>query len=476
VARCQARPGIGYDLSEEDSMAREKSSKELQNFLKKYPDTRLLELLQPDMNGILRGKRLSTDEFEKVFGEGVNYCASAVIMDTKGAAFDNVYYGSSDGDPDVIAHAVEGSLSPVPWALQPTAQVLLHLENTDGSPYFADPRTVLDSATEPLTKMGLQPVVATELEFYLLEHDGEKFLPKVGKLPGSDLRQDGLQFSTLDDLAMIDPFLADLDAVCQQQNIPAGTALAEYAPGQFEVNLKHIDDAVLACDHAILLKRAVKAVAQQHELAASFMAKPFADFAGCGLHIHISLLDKKGNNVFAGSSVDGEFSDTLRNAIGGMADIMAESMAIFAPNANSYRRYGRNSYVPCAPNWGPNHRDLAMRIPLSSPEDTRVEHRVAGADANPYLVMAAVLAGIHHGIVNKSDPGVMVRAGQEVDDEVALPVRWELALDAFAAGTVLPEYIGKTYHEVFGKCRREECDRFHSEISERDYEWYLRAV
>ena len=159
-----------------------------------------------------------------------------------------------------------------------------------------------------------------------------------------------------------------------------------------------------------------------------------------------------------------------------MANIMAESMAIFAPNANSYRRYGRNSYVPCAPNWGPNHRDLALRIPLSSPENTRVEHRVAGADANPYLVMAAVLAGIHHGIVSKSDPGVMVQAGQEVDDEVALPVRWELALDAFAAGTVLPEYIGKTYHEVFGKCRREECDRFHSEISERDYEWYLRAV
>ena len=457
-------------------MAREKSNKELQSFLKAYSDTKLLELLQPDMNGILRGKRLSSDEFAKVFGEGVNYCASAVIMDTKGEAFDNVYYGSSDGDPDVIAHAVKGSLAPVPWALRPTAQVLLQLQNTDGSPYFADPRAVLNAAIEPLTDLGLKPIVATELEFYLLEHDGEKFLPKVGKLPGSDLRQDGLQFSTLDDLAMIDPFLADLDRVCQQQHVPAGTALAEYAPGQFEVNLSHVDDAVLACDHSVLLKRAVKAVAQQHELAASFMAKPFADFAGCGLHIHISLLDQKGNNVFAGSSVDGDFSDTLRYAIGGMADIMAESMAIFAPNANSYRRYGRNSYVPSAPNWGPNHRDLALRIPLSSPENTRVEHRVAGADANPYLAMAAVLAGIHHGIVNKSDPGVMVQAGQEVENEVALPVRWELALDAFAAGTVLPEYIGKTYHEVFGKCRREECDRFRSEISERDYEWYLRAV
>jgi glutamine synthetase len=457
-------------------MAHEKPGKELQKFLKAYPDTQLLELLQPDMNGIFRGKRLPADEFSKLFDDGVNYCASSVVMDTKGEAFDSVYYGNRDGDPDVMSQAVEGSLVPVPWALQPTAQVLLQLNNIDGSPYFADPRTVLETALKPLTDMGLQPVVATELEFYLLEHDGEKYLPKVGTLPGSKLRQEGMQFSTLDDLAEIDPLLADIDRVCRAQNIPAGTALSEYAPGQFEINLKHVDNAVLACDHAVLLKRVVKAVAQQHKLAASFMAKPFTDYSGCGLHIHISLLDENGNNVFAGSSADGEFSDTLRHAIGGMAETMAESMAIFAPNANSYRRYGRNSYVPIAPNWGPNHRDLALRIPLSSPENTRVEHRVAGADANPYLAMAAVLAGIHYGISNKCDPGVMVQAGQEIDEEVKLPIRWELALDAFAAGKILPKYLGETYHELFEKCRREECDRFHAEVSERDYEWYLRAV
>jgi glutamine synthetase len=457
-------------------MTSKKSSKELQRLMQAYPDTKLLELLQPDMNGIFRGKRLPADEFEKLFEGGVNYCASSVVMDAKGEAFDSIYYGNRDGDPDVMAHVVEGSLAPVPWATQPTGQVLLTLSNLDGSPYFADPRRVLESALKPLTDMGLKPVVATELEFYLLEHDGEKFLPMVGKLPGSNLPQDGLQFSTLDDLATIDPFLADVDRTCEAQNIPAGTALSEYAPGQFEINLKHVDDAVLACDHALLLKRVVKAVAQQHGLAASFMAKPFTEFSGCGLHIHISLLDENGNNVFAGSSADGEFSDTLRHAIGGMAAIMPESMAVFAPNANSYRRYGRNAYVPRAPNWGPNHRDLALRIPLSSPANTRVEHRVAGADANPYLTMAAVLAGIHHGITNQCDPGVMVQAGEEVDDTVGLPIGWETALDAFSAGKILPQYFGKEYHEVFESCRREERDRFGSEVSDRDYEWYLRAV
>ncbi len=233
---------------------------------------------------------------------------------------------------------------------------------------------------------------------------------------------------------------------------------------------------MLACDHALLLKRAIKAVARQQGLAASFMAKPFADFAGCGMHIHVSLLDADGNNVFAGQSADGEFSDTLRHAIGGMAEIMGESMAIFAPNANSYRRYVRHAYVPTTPNWGPNHRDLALRIPLSSPENTRVEHRVAGADANPYLVMAAVMAGLHHGITHRCDPGVMTQPGEEVDDAVTLPVSWERALDAFAAGKVLPQYIGELYRDTFEKCRREECDRFRAEVSERDYAWYLRAV
>lgn len=458
-------------------MAERENQQELQAFLKNAPNTELLEIAVADMNGILRGKRLQVEDFGKPFGtSGINYCGSSVVMDTKGEAFENIVYGSDDGDPDVIGHAVAGSLAPIPWAAVPSAQVLLELVDTDGAPYFLDPRNVLRNALSPLTELGLHPVIATELEFYLIEHDGEEFRAKVGRIPGSQLPQGGIQFSSLDDLAEVDPFLADLAEVCRAQNIPAGAALSEYAPGQFEVNLQHVGDPVLACDHAILLKRAVKAVARRNKMAASFMAKPFAGFAGCGMHIHISLLDADGKNVFAGTSADGDFSDTLRHAIGGMAAAMEESMAVFAPNANSYRRYARNSYVPSTPNWGPNHRDLALRIPLSSTANTRVEHRVAGADSNPYLVLAAVLAGLHHGIANKTDPGVMVQPGEAIDEIVTLPVRWELALDAFDAGKILPQYFGQEYHRVFSSCRREECDRFRAEISNRDYEWYLRAV
>ena len=209
------------------------------------------------------------------------------------------------------------------------------------------------------------------------------------------------------------------------------------------------------------------------------MAKPFQDFAGCGLHIHISVYDSKGQNVFAkkGSRAKPPVSEAMRHAVGGLEKTMAEAMAIFAPNANSYRRLQPGAYVPLKPNWGYNHRSVALRIPISDPANLRIEHRVAGADANPYLVVAAVLAGIHHGITNRCKPDTMVPEGTFYrDDEVTLPVRWDDALARFDAGKVLPHYLGKEFCRIFSVCRHSESDQFHAQISNRDYEWYLRAV
>jgi len=457
-------------------MTSKPSSNELDDFLQKFPETRFMDVFAPDVNGILRGKRIQAEEFSKIFGNGSNYVASTPLMNVLGDLSDSISLGNDDGDPDLKSIAVPGSLAPVPWASLPTAQCLLELCEFDGTPFYLDPRNVLRKALQPLTDVGLHPIMATELEFYLVEHDGDSFKPRLPNIPGSSLPQGGHQYASFDDLESIDNFLTDLDTFCTAQNIPAGTALSEYSPGQFEINLNHIDDPILACDHAVLLKRAVKAAARKNGLAATFMAKPFQEHAGNGLHIHTSLLDSDGRNVFSGSSKDGEFSDMLRHAIGGLARAMAESMAVFAPNANSYRRYAPGFYVPATPNWGPNHRDLSMRIPVSSQKNRRVEHRLAGADANPYLVVAAVMAGIHHGITNQLDPGPMVAEKQKIDYVITLPIRWPKSLDAFHAGQILPQYFGEEYHRLFEACRREESDLFHAQISNRDYEWYLRAV
>jgi len=329
---------------------------------------------------------------------------------------------------------------------------------------------------QPFRDMGLRPVMATELEFYLVEHDGERFQPKLPRIPGSGQPQTGLQYAMMEDLYEIDDFLADLDAICLAQNIPAGAALSEFSPGQFEVNLHHVDDPLLACDHAVLLKRAVKAAASRNGLGATFMAKPFAETAGSGLHLHVSLLDANGENIFAGHSRDGAFSDSLRHAVGGLGALMAESMAIFAPNGNSYRRHAPGNYVPASPTWGVNHRGVAMRIPLSGPENTRIEHRVAGADANPYLVVAAILAGIHHGLEQRCEPRPITPEGSQLEYEVTVPIRWPQALDAFDLGAVLPRYLGTEYCRLFSQCRREEEANYNAEIPTKDFDWYLRAV
>ena len=231
-------------------------------FLKKYPDTQLLELLQPDMLGILRGKRVVRDEFAKPFGKGVNFCGATVLLDAKGQTFDRINNGGRDGDPDAISTAVPGSLAPVPWAQVPTGQVLLNM-TMNGEPYFADPRNVLRNAAKPLQELGLTAVAATELEFYLLEARCRR-ADAQGRAHPRDTRklQDGPQYGIMEDVEDVDPFLAELYAVCAAQNIPVGATLKEFSPGQFEVNLHHVANAELACDHAVLLKRAVKAVAQ----------------------------------------------------------------------------------------------------------------------------------------------------------------------------------------------------------------------
>jgi glutamine synthetase len=449
---------------------------ELERYLTKHPETRFMEPLIADMNGILRGKRVGVDELGKAFKNGVNMCAATTLLDTLGNTFENIPYGLNDGDPDAKAFAVPGSLVPVPWAALPTAQVLLELVNLDGSPNENDPRNVLRRAMQPLYDMGLRPVLATELEFYLVEYDGQHFQPQVPRVPGSDIRQPGMQYEVMEDLYEVDDFLMDLNAICEEQNIPVGAALSEFSPGQYEVNLHHVDDPVLACDHAVLLKRAVKAAARKNGKAATFMAKPFADTAGSGMHVHVSLLNENGENVFAGKSADGDFSDTLRHAIGGLGEAMAECVALFAPNANSYRRHAPGNFVAAAPEWGPNHRGVALRIPLSGPKNRRLEHRVAGADANPYFVVAAILAGIHHGISNQCEPRPMTPEGSRLDYKIEIPIRWPHALDAFDAGEILPRYLGKDYHKLYSDCRREEETNYNAEIPTKDFEWFMRAV
>ncbi|MBU6206648.1 MAG: glutamine synthetase family protein, partial [Alphaproteobacteria bacterium] len=221
-------------------------------------------------------------------------------------------------------------------------------------------------------------------------------------------------------------------------------------------------------------KRAAKGVARKHGLAATFMAKPFAEEAGSGLHIHVSVNDASGTNLMAAQDVEG--TPLLRHAIGGMQQLLGESMAIFAPNANSYRRFRANSYAPVAPTWGVNNRTVALRVPAGAPKSRHIEHRVAGADANPVLALAAVLAAAHHGITHKIDPGpATVGDGYAAAAKAGakLPTNWFAAVDAFAQSAILKDYLGEEFVRQYAIVKRTEQDRFFAAVPSLDYDWYL---
>ena len=452
---------------------------ELRAFMKAFPDTDVMELLIADLSGVLRSKRIRGKELDKTFSDGFCIPGGALLLDTLGNVVPGIAFTADDGDPDVDARVVPGSLAPVPWATRPGGQALFRLYARSGEPFFADPRHVLERAAEPLRAMRLEIVMAAELEFYLLDAKTDRPTARVSKVPGIGRPQVGPQVYHPDDLWDIDDFLHDINDTCRAQNIPVGTTTSEFAPGQFEINLHHVNDPVLACDHAILLKRAVKAVARKHGFVACFMAKPFEEGAGSGLHIHLSLVDHNGRNYFSGgkeSAAVPPYGARFRHAIGGLAQTMAEATAIFAPNANSYRRLRPDMFAPVEPNWGANHRNVSLRVPLSNAANLRIEHRTSGADANPYLVTAAILAGVHYGLKNRCDPGRMVRENEVISLKRKLPARWDAAIDKFARSRILPEYLGAEYCRSYAINRRVEAERFHNVVSNVDFDWYMRAV
>lgn len=463
-------------------MARRKkpgSRDELAGFLKKHPDVDVMELLVADLAGVLRSKRIRADEFTKVFENGFCMPGGTVLLSTLGDVVSGISFTADDGDPDIDARIVPGSLAPVPWASRPAAQALFRFFTRDGEPFFADPRQVLERAAEPLRKMKLRIVMAAELEFYLLEGKTDRPRARVSKVPGIGRPQFGPQVYHPDDLWDIENFLNEVNDACKVQNLPIGTTTSEFAPGQFEINLHHVDDPILACDHAVLLKRVIKAVARKHDLVACFMAKPFADFSGSGLHIHLSLVDQHGQNYFSRGSenmASPPFSSRFRHAVGGLVKTMAESTAIFAPNANSYRRLRPEMFAPVEPNWGANHRNVALRVPVSDASNLRIEHRTSGADANPYLVTAAILAGVHYGLRNRCDPGPMVEEGAVIELRQKIPNRWPTAIDRFAKSKILPDYLGQEYCKSYAVNRRAEERNFNNVVSDVDFDWYMRAV
>jgi glutamine synthetase len=366
-------------------------------------------------------------------------------------------------------------LQRMPWRLIPTAAVQVAMHPREGMPaVIADPRYLLSRVIEGLQADGYYPVMAAELEFYLLDaqRDSEGRPQPARDADGNRPRH--TQVYGLRELEQIEPFLADLYAACRLQGIPARTAISEYAPGQVEITLEHRSDALQAMDEAVRYKRLVKGVAHRHGMAACFMAKPFEHLAGSGLHMHVSLADREGNNLFASEAADG--TPLLRQAVGGMLETLLDSLLMFCPNANSYRRFQSNSYAPLAATWGVDNRTVSLRVPGGPASSRHIEHRICGADANPYLAAAAILAGIHRGIRERRDPGAPVEGNGYAQAAQLLPTDWLTTLRALETSTWARDAFGEAFLGVYLAVKHAEYRQFMGEVGEQDWRWYLNQA
>ncbi|WP_291950127.1 glutamine synthetase family protein [Marinobacter sp.] len=427
-----------------------------------------------DLNGNLRGKRIPASAMKKVMKEGVKLPRSVVGFDFWGAdVLDNGLVFET-GDSDGICLPVSDKAVPVPWAESPREQVLAMMHNPDGSAFEADPRQVLKRVVDRFKAKGLRPVMATELEFYLMDGESETTQRPIPPLLADGGRRlantEGYGVEEMDGFSA---FFADIRQACEIQGIDADTIIAEMGPGQFEINLNHVDDPLSAADQAILFKRLVRGVSRGHGYAATFMAKPYADQSGNGFHVHFSLLNEAGENVFDDGTEQG--SAMMKQAVAGMMKTMPDTMLTLAPNQNSYRRFMPGAHAPTFASWGYENRTVALRIPESPCVARRIEHRVAGADANPYLVLASVLAGALYGIENELEPIEPVEgdAYGESDESLVLPNRWEDATDAFENGEVLREYLGEDFQRVYTAVKRQEQRLLNERITDVEYEAYL---
>jgi glutamine synthetase len=445
---------------------------ELNAFLAANPETTHLDTVLIDLAGNAYGKRLPSSHMANFFEAGSPVCAAMSLVDVLGNTADPMGYGFSDGDPDATVRPIAGTLTAVPWN-PGIAQVLCEpTRASDGEPLWYDPRAVLTRSVGRLHAAGLRPVIAAELEFYLISpRRGDNGEPLPAKSPVTGIPESAGKVLSLAKLDEYQIFISAVEAACKAQNVPSSTMISEYGAGQFEVNLEHRDDPVRAADDAVLLRRIIQAVARQVGLEATFMSKPFPDQAGNGLHIHASVLGKDGKNLFDDREKNGQAM--LSHAIAGLQATMAEGMAIFAPNLNVYRRFVANNFTPVTRDWGENNRSVAFRIPVSSGASRRIEHRISGAEANPYLVIAAVLAGMHHGIENRLDPGPAAsgNAGAEVDATLPLTL-WD-ALKTLREARILPNWLGDDYPAIYASVKEAEFAAFMQTVSRQEFEWYL---
>lgn len=445
-------------------------------FLAAHPEVDGIEAFVFDLAGAAKGKWLARDKALGLDDKGLPIPLSVFAQDAWGCDVAAAGLAFGTGDPDGTGFPIAGRFARVPWLAGHVAQAFLSLRDAGGGPAPADPRGALEAVVARYAARGLTPVVAVELEFYLYRLEHGLPVPPDGTGSASWRRNDTLSTGAL---AAHQPLIDAIVHAARAIGIPADGVISEAGPGQFELNILHRADAVAMADDAMLLRRIVRGLAQSHGLGATFMAKPYGDASGSGMHIHASLNDASGSNVLADADT-GAPAPMLFHAVAGLVAAMPETMLAFAPNANSFRRFRPDAHAPMSAGWGHDDRSAAIRVIDGTrvgggAKATRIEHRISGADANAYLALAAMLGAMLQGIEARTMPP----PPQDPRDPGAgepLPVEWGAAIDRFAASDKAAGIFGERLRDILVACKRQDRAAFLSHIDRFEYDTYLNLL
>ncbi|WP_164757346.1 glutamine synthetase family protein [Mesorhizobium sp. P13.3] len=431
-----------------------------------------IECITPDQAGVARGKMMPSKKFTSNTSLAL---PSAVFMTTISGGYpedgNGFHYPEDDGDLKLLPDL--STLTVVPWEEDPTAAVICDLVHQDGRSVEFTPRNVLKRVLAAYDDRGLKPVVAPEIEFYLVRKNPDPDYPLTPPVGRSGRPIGGGAGYSIAGVNEFDELIDDIYHFSERQGLEIDTLIHEEGAGQLEINLRHGNPIELA-DQVFMFKRTIREAALKHEIYATFMAKPIQGQPGSAMHIHQSVVDKKtGKNIF--SAEDGAETDAFFHFIGGMQIHVPNALVMLAPYVNSYRRLTQAASAPVNNKWGYDNRTTAFRVPRSDPAARRVENRIPSSDANPYLALAASLACGLIGMNNKvqAEPPVLTTANE---DEIDLPRSLLEAVDLFEADEELGAIVGKSFAATYAAIKRAEFETFMEVISPWEREYLLLNV
>ncbi len=431
-----------------------------------------VECLVPDVNGVVRGKVFPAQKFLQSERDGsLRIPSSVYTLTVTGEYADDADEITSMSDPDVVLRPELETICVAPGYKTPTAFVFADAYHTDGRPYDIASRYVLKKVLDLYKKDGLKPVVAPELEFYLTQINTDPDLPLLPPAGRSGRSETAPQPYGLEAITEYEDLIETIYEHAEAASLHLDTMIHESGTAQLEINFNH-GDAVHVSDQVLVFKRIVRQVALKHGVYATFMAKPMENQPGSAMHLHISLVDAKtGVNLF-GTATDnmGGNTEMFRHFVGGLQKYLNQVTPLFAPNVNSFRRMRPDFSAPINLQWGYDNRSCGLRVPISQPENRRIENRLPGADANPYLALAASLVCGYIGIRDKIEPSAMIE-GSAYDKARTLPRALDEALDRFIACKPVSELLGEHFCSAFQRIKAHELAQFEGVISswERDH-------